>query len=136
MIDSSPPKSYVPPQVWGAASLTLVLACYTVAVAVPGCLAGSFVGWHILIPAFVHAILGLTLVIGLLGILAQRRWARWLLVSVTGLVALGLPIALVREAVIASIDPVAVIIWSTIALISAAVTLSLSSRAVSVWFQK
>jgi hypothetical protein len=136
MIDSSPPKPPVPPQVWGAATLTLILASYAVVVSVPLCITGSFVGWHILIPALVHAILGLTLVVGLLGILARRRWARWLLVLVTSLVALGLPIAMVREAIVADIDRVTVIFWLTISLTSAAVALNLSSPAVGVWLRK
>jgi hypothetical protein len=136
MVDSSPPKSPVPPQVWGAATLTLILASYAVVFAVPLCITGSFVGWHILVPGLVHAILGLTLVVGLLGILARRRWARWLVVSVTSLVAFGLPVAMVREAIVANIDRVAVVFGMTISLISAAVTLNLSSPAVGVWLRK
>jgi hypothetical protein len=126
----------MPPQVWGAASLTLMLACYAVVFSVPLCIGGAFVGWHILIPGLVHALLGLALVVGLVGILDRRRWARWLLVFVTGSVALGLPIALVREAIVGDIDGPAVVFWLTIALVSAAVTWNLSSSGVRCWFSK
>jgi hypothetical protein len=136
MIDSSPPSSDIPPQVWGAATLTLILACYAVAFSVPLGLVGSFVGWHILIPALVHALLGLALVVGLLGILSRRRWARWLLVFVTGSVALGLPIGLVREAIVGEIDRAAILFWLTISRVSAAITLNLSSSTVRVWFRR
>jgi hypothetical protein len=124
----------MPPQVRRAASLTLILALYALGISSPTCLVGSFVGPHILIPALVHAIVGLVLVVGLVGILNRRGWARWLLILVTGSVALGQPIALVREAIAGPIDRVGVLFWLTIALLLGAVTLNLASSAVRVWF--
>ena len=75
--------SGMPPQVWMTARLALILAIYADVASIPLCITGSFVGYHILIPGLLHAIVGAALHIGLQGLWGKRRWARWFLASLS-----------------------------------------------------
>jgi len=136
MSDSAPPKTYMPPHVWTAATLTLLLAVYADVMSVLFCINGLFGGLHVLILGVVHALLGAVLLVAWRGLLHRRRWSRWLLVLVSGLVAMALPIWTAREGLQAGSIPVAAFFVVIISVLFALVTLNLLSSSASVWFKE
>jgi hypothetical protein len=105
-------------------------------VSVPICLVGSFVGPHILIPGIVHAILGGILLVACIGLWYRQCWARWLLILLSLVVALAIPIALVRElALTASIPESGAFFFLAIAALFALVALNLLTSAARAWFK-
>ena len=85
--------------------ISLLLGLYALVFSVPLCLIGSFVGPQILIPGVLHAVLGAVLLVGCQGILSQQRWARWLMVLVSGLVVFAVPIWIARDSLQAGSVP-------------------------------
>lgn len=128
-----PPR---PPHVWGAAVLTMILALYAEAMAVPLCISGAFVGPHILIPGVVHAILGPVLLVSCLGLWNRRRWARYLLLILSGVMALGLPVAIARDAISGALGregKEGALVFLVFALVFGLIAWNLSRPAVRRW---
>jgi hypothetical protein len=87
----------MPPGIKVAATLSFVLAAYGLAIALPLCATGLFTGPHILIPAALHALLGVVLLSAWKGLLHQRCWARWSLLFVSGFMAVPLAAVIARD---------------------------------------
>ncbi len=46
---------HMPPHVWGACTLSMILGLFNVVMGTPFCLTGTFSGLHIIIPGVVQA---------------------------------------------------------------------------------
>jgi hypothetical protein len=84
-------KAHKPRHVWVAIMISLLLGLYAVVFSVPLCSVGSFVGPQSLIPGLMRAVLGAVLLVGCQRILSQQRWARSLMVVVSGLIVFAVP---------------------------------------------
>jgi hypothetical protein len=129
-----PPQTRKPPHVHVAAALTLILALYAAVMSVPLCCTGAFVGPHILIPGVMHAVLATILFSSWNGLLHQRRWSRWLLVILSGVVAPALSIAVLRGWLFGDIDAGTTTFFLIISVAFALIASNLSSSAVRAWF--
>ncbi len=134
MGNSAAPISSMPRCIRIASVLTLILAAYAAAISVPGIIAGLFVGPHLLIAAVVHALFAPVLIVSLTGLLRRKRWARWLLLVLSAIMALGLPIAIVRDWKAGNIDVGTAIPWLLISLAFGLIALNLSDFNAIAWF--
>jgi hypothetical protein len=129
-------KTYMPPPVWTAAALTPLLAVYADVMSVLFCINGLFGNFQIFIFGVVHASIGAVLLVAWRGLLHRRRWSRWLLVLISGLVAMVLPIWTAQECLQAGSIFMGALFVLIIAVLFALITLNLSSPSASVWFKK
>jgi hypothetical protein len=72
-------NALLPEQVRWASVLSFMMAAGFAVFSLPACLAGSFVGPHILVPGIVAILTALLLCAAANGVLSRRSWARWLL---------------------------------------------------------
>ena len=129
-------KAYKPPHVRVAIIISLLLGLYASVFSVPLCLIGSFVGPQILIPGVLHAVLGAVLLVGCQGILSQQRWARWLMVLVSGLIVFAVPIWIARDSLQAGSVPAGALFFLGFPFLFALLAFNLISPSASVWFKK
>ena len=99
------------------------------------CINGLFGNFHVFILGVVHALLGAVLLVAWRGLLHRRRWSRWLLVFVSGFVAITLPIWAARECLQAGSIPVGAFFVLAISVLFALITLNLLSLSASAWFR-
>jgi len=125
-----------PPQVWVAMIVSLLLGLYAELASVPLCLAGLFVGPHIFVPGLFHAVLGVVLLAGWMGLLRRRPWARWLLLLASAFMVLAIPSWAVWESLqVWRISEDAVFFLPFSALF-ALITFNLASKRAGAWFKK
>jgi len=129
-------NTYKPPQIRVAIILLSFLGYYAAVFSVPLCLVGSFVGPHILIPGVVHALVGVALLVGCRGILSRQRWARWLMVLVSGFIVVSVPIWIVRDSLQAASIPDGALFFLMFPVLFALLALNLISPTAGVWFKK
>ena len=137
MLYSFEPADEMPIPVATAAGLTTALAVYAAVMAVPICLAGAFVGFHFLVPGLVHVLVAAVFFRSRNGFAARKPWARWLVATLSALVALALTIALILGALNDTHFEVgSAIFFGIIALCFASITLLLSGPWAGAWFAK
>jgi hypothetical protein len=91
--------------------------------------------WEFVFAAVVHALLGLVLFVSWYGLLRRKRWARWMLLLVSGFVALALLIAIVGKSLGEGTFPVGADYFLLIAALFALNTLALSTSSARAWFR-
>ena len=133
---STTPKYHMPPHVWAAAVLTLLLAFYADVISIFYCINGLFGNLHVFIFGIVHFLIGAVLHIAWRGLLHRRLWSRWLLVFVSGVVAITLLIWTALECLQAGSIPEGTVIILAISVLFTLITLNLLSSSANVWFKQ
>jgi hypothetical protein len=126
----------MPRRVRAASALTLLLAVYAAVTAGPGCIAGLFVGPHILIPAIVFAALAPVLLVSWRGLEHRRRWARWPLIVLSAVAAPVLTITLVRASIAKETDLATATPWLLIVVCCVVIARNLAASSASLWCTK
>ena len=129
------PTVYKPPHVRVAINISFLLGLYAAVFSVPLCLVGSFSGPHILIPGVVHAVLGAVLLVSCRGIRSRQRWARWLIVVVSGLIVLAVPIWIARESLQSGRVPDGALFFLIFPVLFVLLAFNLLSPSAGVWFK-
>jgi hypothetical protein len=134
MVAPRTPARAIPPQVWVAALLTLLLAQGACVLSLPLCLSGLFVGLHILLPGIALALLGPVLILAALGLLRRLRWVRWFLMMLSGCIAIALPMWIALECWKSRTTPAGPEYEHlAAAALFAVIALNLASQAMGVW---
>jgi hypothetical protein len=128
------PKPGMPRPVRVVATLAEFLAGYGILMAQTGILIGLFVGQHILIPSLVQGALGVSLLFMGKGVLKRIRWSRWSLVGLSFFAAVGLAAAIIREAILGSIDVASGVIVLGLSITSGLIAVLLLSSSARIWF--